>query len=211
MEYVSYNMRGHFLEMCDCSTICPCWLGEDPDNGACTGVFGWVITEGVIANVDVAGRKVISASYHTGNRDDGGQDVYLFVDDEATDEQFQALANAFTGRLGGPLGELAVLMGTLKAAERTSITISNEADKVRIQVDGRISGEAAMLLGTDGQVTELTHSPLSRVLGSRAEVGKTGDFRMDLGEEKFTMEMDGLAAMRGRFSYDNQGTLIGTT
>lgn len=211
MEYVSYNLRGHFLEMCDCSTICPCWLGEAPDNGACTGVFGWDITEGTIANVDVTGRKVISASYHTGNRSDGGQDVYLFVDDEAGDDQFQALANAFTGRLGGPLGELAVLMGTLKAAERCPIKFTTDADSLRIQVDGRISGDITPLFGTDGQVTELAHSPLSKVLGSRAEVGKSGDFRMDLGEEKFTMEMDGLAAMRGRFSYDNQGTLIGTT
>ena len=34
-----YRIEGHFLEVCDCFTICPCWSGREPDDAACSGVF----------------------------------------------------------------------------------------------------------------------------------------------------------------------------
>ena len=59
----------------------------------------------------------------------------VFVDDRATDEQEQALLAAFGGALGGPLGDLAQLVG-----ERLAVAapISHEMSKGRAR-----SGSAA--------------------------------------------------------------------
>jgi hypothetical protein len=200
-DTITYRLSGHFFELCDCSSICPCWLGDEPTDGRCTGVFGWSVTSGVIGGTDVAGNKIVSASYHTGNRQDGGQDVYLFVDENSSDRQAEALADAFTGKLGGPLGELAKLMGELRGTARASIELINSDRTTTLRVGSSISGTAEVLFGTDGQVTELSHSPLSDVLGSRAEVGRTADFRLNLGAPGFDLEVTGRAAMRGRFAY----------
>ena len=139
-DTTTYRLAGHFFELCDCSTICVCWLGEEPTDGRCTGVFAWSITSGAIGGIDVTGNKVVSASYHTGNRKDGGLDVYLFVDDNSTERQAEALADAFTGKLGGPLGELAKLMGELRGTARASIELINGDRTTTLRVGSSISG-----------------------------------------------------------------------
>ena len=121
MSAPAYELRGQFFELCDCYTICPCWVDQPPDDGRCTGAFCWRIDDGRIADLDVSARRVVSVSFHAGHRDNGGQDVYVFVDDGASDEQFAALVHTFTGADGGPLGELQRLMGSLSNADRTPI------------------------------------------------------------------------------------------
>jgi hypothetical protein len=32
---VVYELEGTLLEACSCGVLCPCWIGEDPDGGAC--------------------------------------------------------------------------------------------------------------------------------------------------------------------------------
>ena len=32
---MAYTLEGRILEVCDCNVLCPCWIGEDPDNGTC--------------------------------------------------------------------------------------------------------------------------------------------------------------------------------
>ena len=29
---MAYHLEGSLLEVCDCRVLCPCWIGEDPDN-----------------------------------------------------------------------------------------------------------------------------------------------------------------------------------
>src|SRR5215471_16055767 len=30
---MAYEVEGQLLEVCTCNILCPCWVGEDPDNG----------------------------------------------------------------------------------------------------------------------------------------------------------------------------------
>lgn len=34
-----YRLRGTLLEACTCEVLCPCWIGEDPDNGTCQSIM----------------------------------------------------------------------------------------------------------------------------------------------------------------------------
>jgi len=205
MSALPYGLRGQFFEMCDCYTICPCWVDLPPDDGRCTGAFCWSIDQGDIGGLDVSGLCVVSVSFHAGHRDGGGQTVTMFVDDHSTDDQFEALVRTFTGGNGGPLGELHRLMGTLQSVNRSPITLDSTGDHLSVTVGRFVTGDAAVLRGTDGGVTELRSGRLSEVLGPRAEVGRSTRFRISLGGQSASIEVSGRAAMRGDFNYTSTG------
>ncbi|MFI6743499.1 DUF1326 domain-containing protein [Nonomuraea sp. NPDC050451] len=205
MNLPVYRLDGFFFELCDCYTICPCWVGRPPDDGRCTGAFCWSVEAGTIGDVDVSRRSVVSVSFHRGHRDDGGQEVTLFVDDDADDAQFTALASAFTGGYGGPLGELGRLMGVLREAARAPISLTTQDDHLSVTVGRMVSGDGSVMRGGDGAVTELRSGRLSEVLGPRAEVGTTSNFRINLGGQASSVQVAGRAAMRGPFRYESRG------
>jgi len=153
----------------------------------------------------------VSISFHSGHRDTGGQEVFLFIDERATDEQYDRLRALFTGGLGGPLGELQTLMGVLQGEDRAAIELKSEGRYTTITVDHRISGDAEMLTGADGEVTQFAHGRLSNVLGPVADVGTSSGFRVSLGLGNFGIEVKGRAAMRGPFRYRFNGDSGGPT
>jgi FtsP/CotA-like multicopper oxidase with cupredoxin domain len=196
-----YQLRGFFYEACDCNTICPCWLGNDPDGGECTGVFAWEVEQGSIDGVDVSGLRAVSVSYHAGLRDEARQRVVIFVDDRATRQQADALAAAFSGRLGGPLQELADILGELLGVERAPITLRREGRLTKLTVDRRIRVEGRANEGPSGRRMALNDGKLSNVLGSPAEVGESGRFRVGLAAHGMDLDVRGRSTMSGRFSY----------
>jgi hypothetical protein len=200
---VEYTLRGDFLEFCDCYTICPCWIDGAPDEGVCTGVFAWVIGDGDIGGIDVGGRSVVSVSTHEGHRDEARQRVAIFVDEACSDEQAAALAATFSGRFGGPLGDLATLLGTLLAAERAPIEVHYGECSSQLRVGRRINVDAVNSIGPNGRPTLLVEGRLANVLGSPAQVGVARRLNIALEEQGIAMDVRSRSAMRGRFSYRN--------
>ena len=199
-----YQLRGDFLEVCDCYTICPCWTGRNPDEAICTGVFAWVIAGGEIDGVPVAGRTVVSVSTHEGHRDEAKQRVRLFVDREASDGEIKVLAPAFAGLLGGPLGDLGRILGELLGVERREIKIESEGRRTRLTVGRSIEADAYILVTPTGEATTLANARLSAVLGSPAEVGIASRFRVGMPGFGLDLDLRGRSAMRGTFAYRNE-------
>ena len=48
-----YHLEGRLLEVCDCRVLCPCWIGEDPDNGTCDSMQAWHFDKGRVNGIDV--------------------------------------------------------------------------------------------------------------------------------------------------------------
>ena len=68
------------------------------------GAFtGYHVRTGTVGDLDVSDRSLISLVQIPGHVHEGNWREVLFVDERATDEQFEALLDAFQGRLGGPL------------------------------------------------------------------------------------------------------------
>src|SRR5215207_1102623 len=107
----AYELEGTLLEACSCKVLCPCWIGEDPDHGTCESVNAYHFARGSIGGTDVAGLSVAAVNLIPGNvLTPASWRQVLLIDDRATDAQFDALRDAFQGRLGGPLGDLAGLV-----------------------------------------------------------------------------------------------------
>jgi hypothetical protein len=78
---MAYHLEGQLLEVCDCRVLCPCWIGEDPDNGTCDSVLAYHFDKGTIDGVDVAGRTIAMVSHIPGNVLQGNFRVALYVDE----------------------------------------------------------------------------------------------------------------------------------
>lgn len=199
-----YRLSGSFYEACDCFTVCPCWTGNDPDEGQCTGIFTWDIEEGSIDGVDVGGLRSVSVSAHNGFRGaEAMQRVVIIIDDTATQQQSDAVVAAFTGSLGGPLRELSELLGELVAVEHAPITLRREGRLTTLTVGRSIFVEGVGTEGPSGRLMTLNEGELSEVLGTPAEIGESYRFRVGLPKAGMTMDLRGRSTMTGRFSYDH--------
>jgi hypothetical protein len=200
-----YQFQGTLLEACNCDVLCPCWIGEDPDNGTCQSVVAYHFDSGTIRGVDVSGLTLASIVFIPGNILAGNWKQALFVDDRATEEQAQAMADAFTGKLGGPLADLAQLVG--ERLDIVRIPISHEV------VEGRGSltlGDKATAVmepyrGPDGSITTLHNSIFSTVPGSPAWVGKAERFAVNMPEYGWTYEFEGRNAIQSNWNIDFRG------
>lgn len=103
---MSWRIRGSYFEACNCDPICPCRridgvMGGRSTHGICMGVLSWVIDEGVVDGVDVAGLPVALALRYSDDEARSPWTYVLYLDERGTDEQREALEGLFTGRLGG--------------------------------------------------------------------------------------------------------------
>ena len=107
----NWSVKGNYFESCNCDLVCPCIFLEPPTQGFCEAQVGWTIDEGNLDGVDLSGRKVAAWLHapckgETGNLTDGGWSLALYVDDGATDEQFNAICELWSGNHGGRMFSL---------------------------------------------------------------------------------------------------------
>ena len=186
---MAYELRGQFLEACDCAVMCPCWFEEDPDENECTGSSAWYVEQGQIGGVDVSGLTAVSVSHHGGHRRGGRARVALFVDERASEDQGTALTDAFTGKLGGPLGELAELTDEVTEVERMRIALTSDGRRTKLTVGRKVTTDMQLLVGETDRVTTVADSALSVLLGTPAEVGKAKQFRLALGHDQLDLNV----------------------
>ena len=198
-----YQLHGTLLEACDCGTLCPCWVGEDPDGGTCQALVAYNLDSGTIDGVDVSGLTHASVAFIPGNVLEGNWQLVVFVDDRATEEQEQAILAAFTGKLGGPLADLARLIGEVKAVVRAPISHEIVEGRGTITIGGgTVHAEMEPYRGPDGTETTLRDSVFSTVPGSPAWVGKASHFKVDIPEQGFTWEFEGRNAIQADWHLD---------
>jgi hypothetical protein len=201
-----YQFQGSLLEACNCDVLCPCWIGEDPDNGTCQSAVAYHFDEGAIRGVDVSGLTLASVVFIPGNILAGNWKQMLFVDDRASDEQMEAIVDAFTGKLGGPLADLAQLVGERVEIVRAPIAHEVVEGRGTLSVgDGQVVATMEPYRGPDGSITTLQNSIFSTVPGSPAWVGKAEKFAVNLPQHGWTYEFEGRNAIQSNWKIDFRG------
>jgi len=199
----SYRMRGTLVEACNCDILCPCWVGEDPDNGTCDAVLAYHVEDGEIDGVDVSGLTWFGVTQIPGNVLEGNFRSLCFVDEGASDEQFEAMRAAFLGKLGGPLADLAQLVGELVGVERAPIDYGLEEGEGHVSVDGKVSARVAPYRSAAGDTTTLRDSIFSTIPGSAAWVGKASQMVVDIPEHGYQWRLEGKNAIQGEFAFEH--------
>jgi hypothetical protein len=198
---MSYQLMGSILEVCECKVLCPCWIGEDPDNGICRSALAYHYEQGVIDGVDVSGLTVAFAAFIPGNVLKGGWRVAMFIDERASDAQFDALVSVHSGERGGPLADLVKLIGEVVSVERAPIEYTVVDGMGRMKVGETIEAELEPYRGPTGEPTKLVESIFSTIPGSPAFVGRANSFRLQHEKLGLDLALTGHNAIQGSFSF----------
>jgi hypothetical protein len=125
---MSWNLTGSYAETCSCELMCPC--NTSLDHGAtydfCRVTLAFNIRRGEIEGTDIAGRRVVLIADTPKVMTQGNWKLGVYVDDEASEEQFDKLVKVFGGQLGGPMAGLAPLVGEMAGVERARIEFADD-------------------------------------------------------------------------------------
>jgi hypothetical protein len=198
---MGYKLEGSLLEVCDCKVLCPCWIGEDPDNGTCRGTVAHHYTSGRIDDVDVSGLTIAMLAFIPGNVLKGNWRVAMFIDERATEAQFQALLSVYKGERGGPVAELGKLIGEVVSVERAPIEFTVRNGKGMLSVGADLHAEMEPYIGPHGQPTQLVETIFSTIPGSPAYVSKASRYRAKNAKLGYDLDLKGHNAIQGHFSF----------
>lgn len=198
---MAYDLKGSLLEVCTCDVICPCWVGADPDNGACVGTMAWHFDSGVVNGIDVSGLTIAFITHIPGNVLKGGWRVAVYLDDRASEEQEQALINVYTGKEGGPVAELVTLVGKVVKVERAPVDFQVRNGRGTLRIGDMMSAEMEPFEGATGESVTLRDSAFSTIPGSPAYIGKAPSYRINNDSLGMHVDLQNHSSVQGEFHF----------
>jgi hypothetical protein len=199
---MAYHLEGRLLEVCDCRVLCPCWIGEDPDNGTCDTIVAYHFDKGVIDGIDVTDRTIAIVAHLPGNILKGNWRVAVYLDDKTSDRQMEALLKVYTGQAGGPIADIAKLVGEVVAVERVPIAFNVDKGRGTIKIGDNQYAELEPYQGATGINTTLTDTIFSTVPGAPVFVGKSPRYISKQPALGIDVDLQGHNALQSTFVFD---------
>ncbi len=157
---MAWKLEGTYFENCNCDWVCPCTVTSfaSPATGdRCHVVLNYHVRRGEADGVDVSGRSVSIVVDSPKKMLDGGWRVGLIIDDKASKEQADKLTGIFAGQAGGPMANIAPLIGELLGIERLPIEYADHGNRHRIKIGDAIAIEVEDYAAQEGgETTKLT-------------------------------------------------------
>jgi hypothetical protein len=140
---MSWKLSGKYVETCSCELVCPC--NTSLDHGAtydyCRVVLVFDVTQGEVEGVDVSGLTVAAIADTPKVMTEGNWRLGMFVDDRASEDQFNKFVGVFSGQLGGPMAALGPLVGEILGVERAPIEVIHDGLRHSVKVGDAIDFE----------------------------------------------------------------------
>jgi hypothetical protein len=183
---MAWKLAGTYFENCNCDWVCPCTVTSfaAPATGdRCQVVLNYHVQRGEIDRIDVSGRSVSIVADSPKRMLDGGWRVGVIIDDKASKEQADKLTAVFAGQVGGPMANLAPLIGEILGIERLPIEYSDKGNRHSIRIGDDIAIEvedyAAQEGGETTKLTGVAHPSGSTITIARPTSSKIKAFGME--------------------------------
>lgn len=199
---MAYHLAGRLLEVCNCRVLCPCWIGEDPDYGTCKTIVAWHFDEGKVGDVDVSGHTIALIAFVPGNILEGNWRAAVYLDDKVSPAQEEALLSVYTGKLGGPVGELVKLVGEVVSVEKVPISFEVRGGSGTIRIGDAGYAELEPYKNATGATTTLADTVFSTVPGAPVFVGKSPAYRASVPALGIDVNLKGHNALQSTFVFD---------
>jgi len=198
---MAYNLTGRLLEVCNCRVLCPCWIGEDPDFGTCDTIVAWHFDKGTVNGVDVSGHTIALVAHVPGNILKGNWRAAVYLDNRVTPQQEEAILAVYTGKQGGPVGELVKLVGEVVSVEKVPITFDVQGGKGTLKIGNVGYAELEPYKNATGATTTLADTVFSTVPGAPVFVGKSPRYKSKNDKLGINLDIQGHNALQSTFAF----------
>lgn len=171
-----WTLEGDYVEACNCDVACQCLWMEPPDDNVCTFSPAWHIQDGQYGDVDLSGLSV--ALLAVGEEGvllapETGWDIVLIVDEEADEDQREALETIYSGEAGGIFAAIADTY--VESAEIATAPFSYERDgnEFSVEVGDVLSMEVAGATGFEDKIGTVAPHPLAPEPDLEMKTGKS--------------------------------------
>jgi hypothetical protein len=113
MESAKWHVMGDYFESCNCDVVCPCLMSSQAVNTVwptythCDLALAFHIVEGNYGDVDLSGLTAMVIAYTPGKMINADWTTAYYIDEKANPQQREAMSLIFTGKVGGPLADVA--------------------------------------------------------------------------------------------------------
>ena len=151
MEPITWWAKGLLFENCSCQLLCPAHISfkQTCENDRCRGHWIIHIADGGFGNVGLGGLTVV-VLYDTPVRMfEGGWIQAVYIDDQASAAQRDALEAIFSGKVGGPWAILGQFVATRLESQFVSIQFADDTHEKRLTIPGVLETTVTAVRGRD--------------------------------------------------------------
>ena len=190
---MGWQVTGDYFEACNCEVACPCIFLEPPSTGECTAIVGWHVDSGDHEGTDLAGCNVALAVYSPGTMHEVQWQVALYLDDQASPEQAEALGAIFSGAAGGHPAVLGAHIGEVLGVASAPIRFSSDGGSRTMTVGEAVDVRVTAVAGQGGEQVTISNHPLCIAPGEPAVLARSEHMRVtDHGLEWELSDRNGL-------------------
>jgi hypothetical protein len=146
-----WKASGDWFDVCKCNIPCPCEFAQTPTYGDCDGVLAYHIKKGQYGEVPLDGLNALALAYFKGNIWAGATKITIsmFFDEQANQQQREALQMIFSGKAGVFMAEIANLIGEVRGIEYAPIKfeIADDLSYWSTEILGKVLAKAEALTG----------------------------------------------------------------
>ncbi|MGZ5120280.1 MAG: DUF1326 domain-containing protein, partial [Burkholderiales bacterium] len=107
----------------------------------------------------------------------------------------------YTGKKGGPVADLAQLIGEVVALERVPMLFEVNEGKGRLRIGSVVEADLEPFKGPGDRPTTLSDTVFTTIPGSPAYVGKAGKYKAKAPSLGINVDLSGHNAVQGTFRF----------
>jgi hypothetical protein len=197
---MAWNVSGTYFESCNCEAACPCVFLGPPTTGECTALVGWHIDKGEHEGQQLDGLNVALAVHSPGHMAKTPWRVALYLDDQASEPQAEALGAIFSGAAGGHPAVLASHIGEVLGVATAPITFDGDDSSRAMRIGEVADAKIAAMAGQGGAQVTIENHPLAIAPGQRLVAGRSDHMRFT--DHGYEWELSNTNGFFSPFAYE---------
>jgi hypothetical protein len=158
-EKSAWNVKGLYMEACNCEAMCPCVVGNAPTAGLCTVLMGYHVESGRKGDVTLDGLNVVRMNFSPSHMAKGNWRGAFYIDERANPAQREALSAIFSYKPSGAFAAQAGLVAEVLAIKFVPITFEAQGRQWKMAVGGIGDADITAIDGLDGKEIRVENLP----------------------------------------------------